>query len=139
MYMENIALIFSYWIFLWYLLYILKLVKYNPKFAILCGLLENLFILILMFYYGTKKNLVLLFLIMMIVLKIIPLYSVWCKKIYFKDIVFTFVLFGIYLIWIVLNKKSISDFTRQIMDLILHNKNTFPGMIFLNDNVIPSK
>jgi hypothetical protein len=137
--MENIALIFSYWIFLWYLLYILKLVEYNPKFAILCGLVENLFILILMFYYGTKQNLVLLFLIMMFILKIIPLYSVFYEKIYFKDIVFTFVLFGIYLIWIVLNKKSISDFTRQTMDLILHNKNTFPGMIFLTDNVIPSK
>jgi len=137
--MENIALIFSYWIFLWYLLYILKLVEYNPKFAILCGLVENLFILILMFYYGTKQNLVLLFLIMMFILKIIPLYSVFYEKIYFKDIVFTFVLFGIYLIWIVLNKKSISDFTKQTFDLVLHNKNTFPGMIFLNDNVIPSK
>ena len=132
MYMENIALIFSYWIFLWYLLYTLKLVKYNPKFSILCGLLENLFILILMFYYGTRKNLVLLFLIMMIVLKIIPLYMIWREKIYFKDILFTFVLFGIYLIWIVFNKKSISDFTKQTMDLILHNKNTFPGMTYLN-------
>jgi hypothetical protein len=130
--MENIALIFSYWIFLWYLLYTLKLVKYNPKFSILCGLLENLFILILMFYYGTRKNLVLLFLIMMIVLKIIPLYMIWREKIYFKDILFTFVLFGIYLIWIVFNKKSISDFTKQTMDLILHNKNTFPGMTYLN-------
>jgi len=117
----------------------LKLVEYNPKFAILCGLFENLLILTLMFYYGTKKNLVLLFLIMMIVLKIIPLYSVWRKKIHFKDIVFTFVLFGIYLIWIILNKKSTSDFTKQIFDLVLHNKNTFPGMIFLNNNVIPSK
>jgi hypothetical protein len=43
----------------------------------------------------------------------------------------TFVLFSIYIIWIFFNKKGISDFEKQTMEMVLHNKNTLPGMIFI--------
>jgi hypothetical protein len=130
--MTRIDFIFSYWIFLWYLLYLFRIVNYNPKFVILCGLIENIIILSLMFYYGTKKKLILLFFIMFILLKIIPLYSIWNTKIRAHDIIATIVLFIIYLLWIFYNKKTIADFKNQTLDLILHNKNTLPGMTILN-------
>jgi hypothetical protein len=130
--MVRIDFIFSYWIFLWYLLYIFKIISYNPKFAILCGFIENIIILSLMFYYGTKKKLILLFFIMFTLLKIIPLYSIWNTKITEIDIIATIVLFIIYLVWIFYNKKTISDFKNQTLDLVLHNKNTLPGMTILN-------
>ena len=85
--MERIDFIFSYWIFAWYLLYIFKIVDaYNPKFAIIAGLIENLCILLMMIYYNTKIKLVILFVIMMIILKIIPIYTIWNKNIQSKDI-----------------------------------------------------
>jgi hypothetical protein len=130
--MARIDFIFSYWIFLWYLLYIFKIISYNPKFAILCGFIENISILSFMFYYETKKKLILLFFIMFTLLKIIPLYSIWNTKIRAHDIIATIVLFIIYLVWIFYNKKTISDFKNQTLDLVLHNKNTLPGMMFLN-------
>ena len=34
-------LIFSYWIYLWYILYIFKVLKYNPKLAIIFGMIKN--------------------------------------------------------------------------------------------------
>ena len=45
-------LVFSYWIFVWYLLYIFKVTSYNPKLYLLLGLIENLAYLFLMIYYN---------------------------------------------------------------------------------------
>jgi hypothetical protein len=122
--------IFSYWIFAWYLLYFFGFFKlYNPKFAIILGIAENLIMLFLMFYYNTKYNLILLFIILFTILKIIPIYTIWNDKIHNKDIIATFVLFIIYLFWCRMNNNKISNFIKTTKDLILHNKNTFPGMV----------
>jgi hypothetical protein len=124
--------IFSYWIFFWYLLYIFGLVrKYNPKFAIICGLIENAFIISLMFYYQTSTKLIILFVIMSMILKIIPLYTLWNKKIKNADIGFSFLLFFIYLFWTFINNQKMDDFVARTKDLIIYNKNTLPGMQFL--------
>ena len=125
-------LIFSYWIYLWYILYIFKVVKYNPKFAIICGMIENLIILLLMCIYNTKKILVVLFIIMFVILKLIPLYTIWNDNIkLYDDIKNTSLLFIIYLLWIHLNQLTITDALTNAKNLILHNKNTMPGMTIL--------
>ena len=125
-------LIFSYWIYLWYILYIFKVVKYNPKFAIICGMIENLIILLLMCIYNTKKILVVLFIIMFVILKLIPLYTIWNDNIkLYDDIKNTSLLFIIYLLWIHLNQLNITDALTNSKNLILYNKNTMPGMTIL--------
>jgi len=130
--MSRPDLIFSYWIFVWYLLYYFGFVSFNPKFAIICGIVENLFIMILMIYYQTRIKLILLFLIMFFILKVFPIYTIWREKVRISDISATIALFGIYLFWVIIvNKKTVYNFTRQTTDLIVHNKNTLPGMIFL--------
>lgn len=131
-YMIRPDLIFSYWIYLWYILYIFKVLKYNPKFAIICGIIENLIILLLMCIYNTKKILVLLFIIMFFILKLIPLYTIWNDKIQFNDdIKNTSLLFIIYLLWIHLNQLTITDALTRTKNLILYNKNVLPGMTIL--------
>jgi hypothetical protein len=84
--MLRIDYIFSYWIFIWFILYCLKITKYNPKFAILLGILENIIVLILMSYYNTDKSIIILFILMFIILKFIPLkYARFRRKrAYFK-------------------------------------------------------
>jgi Ca2+/Na+ antiporter len=70
---------------------------------------------------------------MFLLLKVIPILSIWREKMQFHDIIATFVLFIVYLFWvIVVNKKNFYDFTKQTNNLIIHNKNTLPGMIFLD-------
>ena len=39
---DRFDFIFSYWIFIWYILYELKIVSYNPKGALVFALVENL-------------------------------------------------------------------------------------------------
>lgn len=129
--MIRVDYIFSYWIFFWYILYICNFIKYNPKFAIILGFIENLCILLLMFYYNTKYRLIFLFLIMMFLLKILPLYSIWNTKITINDIYFTSILFIAYLLWMFINKKTMSDFTNNTKKMIIYNKNTLPGMQLL--------
>ena len=95
--MERLDFIFSYWVYAWYLLFWFKIIDtYNPKFAIIVGIVENLAILVLMFYYHTKIRFRILFVIMMIIAKIIPIYTIWNEKITSKDIIATFILFIIY-------------------------------------------
>ena len=68
----RIDYIFSYWIFLWWILYMLKIVKYNPKLAILLGIIENSVILIHKIAY--KKYCSLLpFIIINTIIKIISI------------------------------------------------------------------
>lgn len=129
--------IFSYWIFFWYLLYLFGLVtQYNPKFAIVCGLIENILILFFMLYFHTRIKLILLFIIMSILLKIIPLYTLWNTKIKWHDIQMTFLLFFIYLFWTYINNQKYNDFMKRTQELIIHNKNTLPGMRFLEKYIM---
>lgn len=130
----RIDYIFSYWIFFWYLLYISGIqTTYNPKFAIVCGLLENLGVSALMLYFGTNWNLIFLFFIMTTLLKIIPLATLWNTEIHRADIYATFILFGLYLAYVYLiGKKTVNDFTKQTKELVLHNRNTLPGMKLLS-------
>ena len=129
--MERIDFIFSYWIFAWYLLYYFRIVTYNPKFAIIIGIIENVCILLLMFYYKTNAKLIILFIIMLFLLKIIPIYTIRNEKINNKDIILTIILFIIYLCWRVINHKSIVNFSQEMKQLIIYNKNTLPGMTIL--------
>ena len=130
--MERADFIFSYWVFLWYLLFYFGIINVlNPKFAILVGLFENMIILFLMLYYRTKIHLIETFFIMVIILKILPIYTIWNTKIRSQDILATLVLFLIYLFWVFINKKNISGFIQNTKNMILHNKNTLPGMFLL--------
>ena len=130
--MERPDFVFSYWIFAWYLLYFFGFFKlYNPKFAIILGIIQNLIMLFLLFYYNTKFYLILLFIIVVTIQKIIPIYTIWNDKIQNKDIIATFILFIVYLFWYKINNKKFSNTIKPTKDLILHNKNTFPGMVIL--------
>lgn len=125
-------LIFSYWIFVWYILYLLRIVFINPKFALICGLTVNLIILIILFQTNTKPRIFFSFFVVLFVSKLIPLFTIWNTKIKRDDIYAMGCLFGIYLIWaLVINNKKMIDFTNQIKDLT-HNKNIYPGMNFIN-------
>jgi len=133
----RIDFIFSYWIFFWYLLYISGYVSlYNPKIAIICGLAENMLVLLAMIYFRTNWKLILLFITMMILLKIIPLYTLWNKPIRLNDIYYTIGLFCIYLVWAYINGKTPNDFMENTRRLIIDNKNTLPGMQILEEIII---
>jgi hypothetical protein len=118
--------LFSYWIFVWYLLYFFRKTNYNPKFILICGIIENIILLFFMIYYKTKTIVILLFIFGMFIIKIIPTYIIWNTNIKGKDILFTFTLFFIYLIWLYINNKSLYYLYNDTKQVVL-NKKYFPS------------
>ena len=125
-------LVFSYWIFIWYLLYELKITKYSPKFALIIGLIDNIIMLILMLLYGTSKKTILYFVFINFLIKIIPIYLLRNKSIKLFDIKITFCLFLIFIIWLHLNKQNLFGNIKLIYDSLLYGKNETPLISLIN-------
>jgi hypothetical protein len=125
-------LVFSYWIFTWYLLYIFKIVNYNPKFAILIGIIDNIIMLLMMIYFGSNMYTIFMFIIINTFLKILPYYTLWNEKIERKDILVTLFLFIIFIIWLYINKQNLTKNHKEIIDSLLHNKNKTPALYFIS-------
>jgi hypothetical protein len=106
--MEFIRLdfIFSYWIFLWFVLYKLtNIIKYSPKFIIILGIIENFGLLLYLIYKKSSYYNITKFIIINTFIKIIPLYLIINDKIILRDVIASIILFLIYLLWLFINNK----------------------------------
>jgi len=122
--------LFSYWIFVWYLLYFFRFTKYNPKFVLICAVIENIFLLFCMIYYNTYLSVIILFICGMFIIKIIPLYLIWNTKIKWKDVIFTFILLFIYISWLYINNVTVYYVLNELNQVVL-NKKQFPSIELL--------
>lgn len=125
-------LVFSYWIYFWYILYAFKVTTYSPKFPLILGLLDNIVMLVLMLVYGTSKRTIFYFIIINTLIKIVPLYYLRNESIKMKDIQFTILLFILFIFWLHLNKQSLIGNLKLIHDSLLFGKDKTPFMAFIN-------
>ena len=65
--------VFSFWIVAWYILYELKITKYNPKIAIIIALIVNSMMLSMMIYFNNSWINILSFFFINFVIKVLPL------------------------------------------------------------------
>ena len=101
--------IFSYWIYLWYLLYIILNRKFlpSPKFALICGLIHNLIYTALMIKNKSKFRTTLLFVMVMFIIKVIPLYTLRNSKLSLIEIITTILFLFVFFIWLKINNQNI--------------------------------
>lgn len=121
-------LVFSYWIYVWFIIYAMNYTTYSPKFALILGLIYNIVMLFLMIYYRTNKKTIFFFILINTIIKIIPLYYLRNNTLKWKDIFFTILLFIIFIIWLHMNKQSLIGNMKLIHDSLLYNKNNTPFM-----------
>jgi hypothetical protein len=121
--MYRFDFIFSYWIFFWYLCYECSLTTYNPKLAIVLGLIENAGVFMIMLYYQYKY--IAYFLIINFFIKVIPYWTVRNTPYTKKDVYALVLYFLIYLIWCSVNGKTLHDVAIRLQ-LIRENKPAFP-------------
>jgi hypothetical protein len=114
--------IFSYWIFLWFILYLLKLVPYNPKIIIILGIIEILFTLIYLIVKNASIRQITKFLIINIIIKFIPLLLIYKDPIERKDIYATVILVLIYLIWMYINDVNVIKVYQKLINSYLEKK-----------------
>jgi hypothetical protein len=120
--------IFSYWILLWYILYIFHITSYNPKFILIIAIIHNFFIWInKLFNYSLKQFII--FSIVFIVIKIIPYISIRNTKIKKRDIIFSILLLLLYLLWININNISLYKITIEL------NKDNGPLTKIINNYI----
>ena len=124
-------LVFSYWIYLWYVLYAFKMIKFSPKFALTLGLIDNIIMLVLMFVYGTSTETIFYFIVVNTLIKIVPLYYLRNEDFVRKDIYFTCFLFFIFSGWLHLNNQSLFGNVKLIHDSLIHGLNNTPFMSLL--------
>jgi hypothetical protein len=118
---DNIHLIFSYWIFAWYVLYELTYIKSSPKLALIIGLISNIILLLLLIYYNNNIINIIFFCIIQIFIKIIPLWRLRNNKIY--DLKSLVIIFFIYNIWLFINNTNFYLLNKIQLENIKNNIN----------------
>ena len=95
---KRVDSIFSYWLFLWFLLYYFKFIDYNPYFGLILALIVNAIMLFIFLIYENYYK-AFLFLLVMVSIKVIPIYLLRKSKIVKKDIYAFIFLFIFYIIY----------------------------------------
>lgn len=121
-------LVFSYWIFVWYLLYMADIIGYSPKIVIGLGIIENGIMLLFMFLFGSTFENIAKFLIINTFIKLIPYYTLIHETFRLKDAYFGLLLFAVYSLYVYMNGKSVIEYQNKIYDSLIHNKNDTPFM-----------
>lgn len=128
----RIDFVFSYWIFAWFLLYYFKFTSFNPLFALEIATAENTIVFLLMIYYKVPTLNLISFLLINFFIKILPLIYLWNTKIIMRDIIAFIVVYLIYLLWLLINKKTnIFKLQYDIYKSLIHDKSETPFMALL--------
>jgi hypothetical protein len=125
-------LVFSYWIYVWYILYMFKFTNYSPKFALFFGIIDNIILLFLMIFFGSNKRTIFYFILINSLIKVLPYYTLRKEIIKMTDIYFTCVLLLIFIVWLHINKQSLIGNIKLIHSSLLYNKNETPFLSLLD-------
>uniref|UniRef100_A0A6C0CUZ0 Uncharacterized protein n=1 Tax=viral metagenome TaxID=1070528 RepID=A0A6C0CUZ0_9ZZZZ len=118
--------VFSYWVFVWFLLYHFKIVSYNPKFALVVALFANIIKLFTMIYYKNSFIYIVLFILIQLCIKIYPLWTLRNMPVGIPEIVSTMIVFIMFNFWLWLNNESIIELTKKGHDAVKKNKINTP-------------
>jgi hypothetical protein len=124
--------IFYYWIFVWFLLYWFKITKYNPKFLLILGILENLLTIGLTVYYKTNVFYIVYFIIVLFFMKVLPLYLVWNNKNNIRDLKRSVLIYIFYNFWLKYNKTDFLTIHKSILRSIIGEKNETPILCLIS-------
>lgn len=124
-------LVFSYWIYIWFILYEFKFTEYSPKFPLILGVIDNLIMLILMLLYGTSRRTIFYFIVINTLIKVLPLYYLRNEQIKLNDIYFTCGLFLLFIVWLHVNEQSLVGNIKLIHNSLLYGKDQTPFMALL--------
>jgi hypothetical protein len=130
--------IFSDWIFIFWILYILNIFTFfNPKLLLMIGLCFDIAVIGLMFYYRTNlKKIVIPFIILIFIIKVIPLYTLRNYTIHSRDIYYSYLLFFIYLCWLYKNNISTKKINDTLIEMIIKNKLVIYSLKYYNEYIL---
>lgn len=139
-------LLFSYWIFVWAILYycVYKLYKtnshnniinylynnFNPTYALWFALVHNIILLIILLVYFPKIKFLFIFVIMIFVIKVFPLYLLQNTKINpTSNIIITILLFIVYCFYLFLYDTSFYEVYMNIIYIVEYDCKMIMSML----------
>jgi hypothetical protein len=130
--------IFSYWIFIWFILYYLGLTKYNPLLLLLVGYIFTLFEFIYLIINKTSKYNLIKFFIINVLIKFIPILLIIKFPLRFNldDIYVSIYLILTYLIIMSIMNKNPYEYYKLMINTYLYNDNEYKSYIsIMYDNL----
>ena len=115
-----------YWVLFWYVFYVTGYIHQNPAPALWIGLLGNLLLLVAMIYYKVKTKTLLYFVVVILVSKVLLLWTLKGVPILKKDLMATAGLGIMYIGWLIWEEKL--SVMSQIPKDILHDTYSTPAM-----------
>lgn len=120
--------IFSYWIFIWFLLYYFKFTKYNPLLTLIVGYIITVGELIYLISQKTNKYNLIKFTVINIIIKVIPILLIYNHKITFKEFVINFYIFFIYIITMVIMNINPANIYRKVLNTYIQDDNKYQSV-----------
>ena len=130
--------IFSYWIFIWFILYYFGLTKYNPLLLLLVGYIFTLFEFIYLIINKTSKYNLIKFFIINVLIKFIPILLIIKFPLRFNldDIYVSIYLILTYLIIMSIMNKNPYEYYKLMINTYLYNDNEYKSYIsIMYDNL----
>jgi hypothetical protein len=111
----------SQWFFIWYILYILNLTKYNPKIWLIIISIFIVLIMCILIYYKKYK---LLFEVIIIntIIKFIPLWTILHTTILMRDFYVGLLIFIIYNLWLMYHDTDCYSFYYNFLKYLIYDK-----------------
>jgi hypothetical protein len=120
--------IFSYWIFIWFLLYYFKFTKYNPLLTLIIGYIITVGELIYLISQKTNKYNLIKFTIINVIIKVIPILLIYNHKITFKEFVINFYIFFIYIITMAIMNINPANIYRKVLNTYIQDDNKYQSV-----------
>ncbi len=119
--------IFSYWIFIWFILYYFNLVKHNPLFLLIIAYVITFFEFIYLWYHNTNTYNLTKFFVINVIIKFIPIMLIFKYPfvIHKQEIwigLYTLCLYGF--IMMVFNKQPYTFYKQMLNTYINDSDNT---------------
>ena len=126
--------IFSYWIFIWFILYFTRIVTINPKLWVILGLIIEIIVVFFMLHFGFYY--IFRFIFINFWIKAIPLYLLWNTTLRSIDVIYSVALFFIYFVWLYLNNQTIYTIYKMIYKSHTKNAKYISIGAYLYDKII---
>lgn len=112
----NSDLLFSNWIFIWFILNLFYIIPYSPKLIIILGFGIIFFMVIYLYIKNASKYSLLKFLILNIIMKAIPLIVLYNIPITKNDYYFSITIFILYMFWLDVNDTNIFKVYKKLIN-----------------------
>lgn len=110
----------------------MNLTSFNPKLALLLGLFENAFILVMMIYFNNSWLYIFLFCFINLFLKVIPLWRLRYTSYRKKDAYAMLIYFMIFLTWLYGNGQTFITYASERYKQLKNNKPVAPFTHFID-------